>query len=144
MPRALGSSGGSIVVQPVGSQTKPKVLTKAFTAFKQLFFSVEDIKNPAALYRVLYTLQQNASTTLRILASAPVGGGNLLVGIVFTPGQTLYLQHGLAAPYAGWWCTRAIGGAASFVEAALPPSVTAAQVLPLSSANAGTFDVYVF
>lgn len=140
----MGSSGGSIIIQPVGSQTKPTIISKAFTAFRELFFTADDVKEPQSLYRILYTMQQNSALTLRILSSATIGGGNLLVGVVFTPGQTLYLKHGLATPYTGWWCTRAQGNAQGLVEAAFPASVTPDQVLPLTSSNAGTFDVYVF
>jgi hypothetical protein len=141
----LGSSGGSIIIQPVGSQTAPTIISKAFTAFRQLFFTAADVKDSEQLYRVLYTMQQNSALTLRILAQSPVGGGNLLVGVVFGSGQTLYLQHGLQTPYTGWWCTRAQGAnVASLVEAAFPPSTTPDQILPITSNNAGQFDIYVF
>jgi hypothetical protein len=114
------------------------------TSARRLFFTEADLTDPKRLYQVIYHLSQGLTDALRQVAENPVGGGNLLTGVVFTTNQTLYLAHGLSRPYRGWWVARAHGLAASMVEAALPSGVAASQVLPITSANAGTFSIYVY
>lgn len=140
----FGSAGSSTVVQPVGPQTKPTILTRAREALTRVQFTVQSLTSPEELFRVLSAIQTNVAAALRPLAEDPGASSVYLRGIVFAAGQTLYLSHGLGRAYAGWQVTRALGAAASFVEAALPTGVTSALILPLTSANAGTYDLRVF
>jgi hypothetical protein len=140
----FASGGGSTIAQPVGPQTKATSSQRALASVRRMFFTEDDVKDPKRLYQVLYQITQGLTDALRQVAENPVGGGNLLTGVVFTTNQTLYLSHGLGRPYRGWWPARAQGLAASMVEAALPTGVTSSQVLPITSANAGVYAIYVF
>lgn len=141
------SGGGSVITYPPGYLTtgaKPIVTQRPVVSLRRAKFSASDLGDPARLFNVLYQLENNLEQFARVLASNPILGGNLHVGLVFTTGQTQNINHLLGRAYTGWWVARAQGLAASFVEAALPASVTAAQVLPVTSANAGTYSIYVF
>lgn len=140
----LASGGGSTIVQPVGSQTKPTIVQHALESLRRIFFTSKDLQDPERLYQVVYQIQTNVGRVLRILAQSPIGGGNRITGLVFTAGQTLYVQHGLGHDWSGYFCTRAQGGYPAFQEAALPASTTKTQVLPITAQNAGTFDLYIF
>jgi len=134
----------STVTQPVGSQAKPSVLTRAALAIRQLQFTGDDLKESSRLYRVLNDLHSAVSSALQSLASNPTLSGVLLSGEVFTGGQTRTLTHGLGRAFRGWYVVRAQGGVAAFVEAGLPAGMTPTQGLSLTSTNAGTFDLFVF
>jgi hypothetical protein len=140
----FSSGGGSTIVQPVGSQTRPTISQRAIESFRREFFTVKDLEDPERLYQVVYQLQTNAQRMFHILATNPIGGGNLVQGLIFTAGQTLNVQHGLGRDYIGYFCTRAQNGYPAFQEAPLPASVTRSQVLPVTAQNAGTFDLYIF
>lgn len=141
---AQSSAASSTIAQPVGSQTRASILTRALQGVARVFFTAKDLEVPDRLYQVIHQLQSNLLLALRPLAENPTLGGNLLKGIVFTGGQTLYLAHGLGRAYRGWYVVRAQGAAASLVEAALPAGTTSDRIIGLTSANAGTYDVMVF
>lgn len=149
MPNSSGSvlarPGCSIIVQPIGNQTKPTIYSKAQDVFRLLQLSSSDVGDAKSLASWLQRLQQNVALAFRPIAQNPFATSvNILQGVVFTGGQTLLLAHGLGHAYMGWWCVRARTNAASLVEAALPTGANAAQVLPITSANAGTYDIAVF
>lgn len=142
---ALGAAGGSsIITQPVGSQTAPTVVQRALFAVKKTFFTSADLQDPDKLYQVIRQLDDALATALRSVSTSPIVNGNLLRGITFTMGQTLYLNHGLGRPYLGVIATQALGNPWSYTIATLPMSVTASQVLPITSTNAGTYDLWIF
>lgn len=141
---AVGNAASSTIAQPVGSQTKPTILSRAAVALRGVFFTSADLQKPDRLYQVISALQTNVASVVRSLASNVTLSSVRLSGNVFWSGQTVLINHGLGRPYLGWYVVRAQGGAASFVEAALPPGVDTSQAIAITSANAGTFDLIVF
>lgn len=136
--------GSSVIVQPVGSQTAPTTLTRNGLAIRQVQFSAESLKDSAELYRVLTNLQRNYTDALRTVGTSPIVEVNIIRAVVFQTGQTQMISHGLGRAYQGWMVVRAQGLVASMVEGALLAGLSATQVLPLTSANAGTYDIMVF
>jgi hypothetical protein len=143
----LSSGGGSLVTYPPGYLTtgaKPIITQRPIASLRRAKFIAEDVSNPDRLIRVIDVLENNLEQFARVIAQNPTLGGNLHVGLVFTAGQTQNIAHLLGRAYAGWWIARAQTNTAAFVEAALPAGATAAQVLPVTSANAGIYSLYVF
>jgi hypothetical protein len=137
-------ASSTIAQQPAGSTVATTTTTRNGLPIRQIAIDEASVSDPSTLQRLLVTLQRNLLDPLRSLGTNPQAIGSLLAGVTFTPGQTRTLAHGLGRAYTGWYCVRAQGNAASLVEAAMPPGVTAALVLPITSANAGTYSIWVF
>ena len=142
MPQGAGAS--SIITQPVGSQTAPTVMQRALFAIRKVFFTSADLQEPDKLYQVIRQIDDGVTTALRSVSTSPILNGNLLRGVVFQMGQTIYLNHGLGRVYIGVIATQAIGNPWLYTIAALPMGVTGSQVIPLTSVNAGTYDLWIF
>lgn len=112
-----GRAGSSTIVQPqngqaAGAQVSPTLgktqqLARSLTSVRKQFFTAEDLKDPSKLHQVIYQVQQGATTALHALGSNPMSSGVMLAGVVFTAGQTQYLNHGLGRAYTGWVTARA-------------------------------------
>lgn len=137
--------GCSVIVQPVGAQTKPTITSQAQDIFRVLQLASTDVDSPEKVASLLLRIQQNLNLALRPIAQNPIATSlNLIRGLVFTGGQTRFIAHGLGHAYQGWWCCRAQTNPAVLVEAALPTGTTPAQFLGITSTNAGTYDIIVF
>src|SRR5258708_15811016 len=91
----------SVMVHPVGTQTKPMLSRQAIPSAPHdpVPFSVESLKDPATLHRILSQLHQNTMKTMSALISDPVAAGNVIQGNSFTAGQTLPITHALVRAY---------------------------------------------
>lgn len=138
------AGGCSVITQPVGSQTKPTISTRAALAIKPARFTSEDLKDPDRLHKVIYDQGQVAANAIHAISSNPLVFGNIIRGKVFTANQTLLIEHRLRRAYQGWLCVRAQGNPWSGVEAALPAAVTSDLAVSLTSVNPGTYDFLVF
>ncbi len=134
---------GSSIIATVGGQT-PTVTSSSWAPIKRTFFTAKDVADPESLYKVLYKLQENFHALAKPLSQNAAIPANRHTGIVFTAGQTLYIQHRLGRAFQGYHCVRAQGGFPSFMEAAFPAGTDASSILPLTSQNAGTFDLLIF
>lgn len=147
-PRATSVLNFSSVGNTVGG--KPSipggpliVKTFAWVSLKLIAFSDKDVVTDR-LPDTLRRLQENILNALGTLITNPVLVGNVLRGITFTAAQTQYLTHGLNRPWQGYVCVRAQTNPAALTDVALAPGQTADRILPILSANAGTYDIYVF
>jgi hypothetical protein len=138
------SSGSSVIVQPVGSQTKATTRSRSGIGVRQVQFTLDDVSDPERLHRVLLHLQSNLVQPLHGIGQNPMLPGNLLQGLVFGAASTLVIAHGLGRPYQGWLCVRQQGNPAVLVETALPTGVSASQMISILSTNAGTYSLWVF
>jgi len=136
-PKPTGRAGSSTIVQaPFGTQvTKPTQVARALTAQRRVFFTADDLKDPAKLHQVIYQQGQAAQTALHAVATNPLAVGVLLQGVPFTAGQTQYLNHGLGRPYTGWFVarTQATGGAAAYGTLYTQSSDAASLSLPVAA-----------
>src|SRR5258708_17288834 len=91
----------SVIVQPVGTQTKPTLSRQAIppAPHDPVPFSVASLKDPATLHPILSQLHQNTMKTMSALISDPVAPGNVIQGHSFTAGQTLPITHALVRAY---------------------------------------------
>lgn len=142
--RSGQSVATSTIAQPVGSQTRPTILTRSLVALRQVSFNADSLSTPQQLYAVIHALQQNVLRVVRVLAANPLLGANHLTGWTFTANQTQNIPHRLGRPWQGYIVCRAQVNPASFIDAPYPPGTNSSQLLPLTSANAGTYDFLVF
>jgi hypothetical protein len=140
----VGNAGSSVVTPSVLPGGQPTIVQRAIISIRKLFFTAKDLADPERLYQVI-TQQQTAYTSaLQALGSTPWAIGNLLEAQVFTTGQTRYIAHGLGKAWTGVICSKALGLPWLYVVAAYPPAVDATKVAPLTSTNAGVFDLIFF
>ncbi len=141
---ATGSVASSTIAQPVGSQTKPSVITRSLIGIRQLFFTSKDLADPTKLYQVISRLQSNLVAAIRPLSENPTLAGNLLTGLSFTGGTALNISHGLGRPFVGFYCVDVVGAAWAGQRVALPPGVTSKQMIAIQTANTCTASLWVF
>lgn len=141
---ATGSVASSTIAQPVGSQTKPSVLTRSLIGIRQLFFTSNDLADPEKLYQVIARLQSNLIAAIRPLAENPTLAGVLVTGVVFVGGDTQLVSHGLGRAFAGFYCVDAAGTSWAGKRVASPTGTTAAQMIALTNPTAGTYSFWVF
>jgi len=129
---------------PVGAPLS--ISTKGWVTLRRVFFTAADVAQAAKLYDILNRMQESTLQVLGVVSTNQLIPGNILRSITFTAAQTQTLVHGLGRSWQGYFCVRAqIGsGAPVFTDVAYPTGVTADSVVPLLSANAGTYDIYVF
>lgn len=139
-----GGGGPTTIVQPVGTQTRPTLLTRAFTGMRQVRFSQDDLQDPAQQHRIITSIVDNVQLALRPLSEDPTLSGNIVRGLVFTAGQTRSVPHGLGRAYTGFRVEHAVGAAPALYAVALPAGATSAQIIAIKSDNAGVFDVRVY
>jgi hypothetical protein len=142
---ARANAGSTIVTQPVGSQTAPTVVQRALINIRKLFFTSKDLQDPERLYQVIHQHQQAVVSALNALGTCPLSVGVLIKGLVWAPGETKYLNHGLGRPFQGYICVGSHGpNVWAGVYDAQPVGTTTAQVIPLVQPTAGTFDLWIF
>jgi hypothetical protein len=146
---AITRGASSTAVQPVGSQSRPTILTRSALAVREMFFTSVDLQKPDRLYQVVHAIQQNLSKALRLLGSNPMISGNQIAGVVCVGGTQFNLAHGLGRPYQGFLVTSANQGFPSFSEivpgqGGYPSGATKATFLVLAPANSGTFSFWVY
>lgn len=134
----------STIVQPVGSQTAARTSTRSGLPVRQVTFTADEVADPKKLAQLLTQLNHNLYKSLQTLGTNITLQGNIVQGLVFSGGQTLFVAHGLGRAYQGAYAVRAQGNPPLFVEAALPKGATPAQLIGLTSTNAGTYDILVF
>lgn len=135
---------GAVLSKPPAAGAPASISTKAWAAFRQVFFTVGDVTDAGKLYTVLDRLQKNLVAIFGVVTTNAIIPGNIIRGVVFTAGQTQYLAHGLGRPWQGYFCVRAQTNPAVFTDVAYATGTTADSILPLLSGNAGTYDIYVF
>jgi hypothetical protein len=139
-----GGGATTVVVQPVATQTKATVLTRAFNGLKQVKFSQDDLADPETHHRLLTQIVQHTASVARSLSEDPTLAGVILQGLVFTAGMTRTLSHGLGRAYVGFRVEHADGAAPALYTVAQPAGVTSATSITIKSDNAGTFSVRVY
>jgi hypothetical protein len=144
MAGPTGKASSSVIAQPVGTQTKPSILSRTAQGLRGVSFTSEDLKDPAKLYKVLYDITANARAAIHGLSQNPLLQGNAVTGITFTGGQTVVINHGLGRAYNGYHPINDNGNIWSGKIGALPSGVTSSQCIALTSTNAGTFDFWIF
>jgi hypothetical protein len=125
----------------------PRVTTpRAGRAIVLAKYLPEHVQDPRTLTRKMN--DDNAATAAKLAEhdSNPMNSGVVLQGIVFTAGQTQSLKHGLGRPWNGYQIVRAQTNPAQMTDVANPNGQTGADVnfLTLKSANAGTYDIWVY
>lgn len=143
----VGHVATSSIAQPVGSQTRPTILSRASVALQKLFFTAASIENPDGLYRVLHLMQQNVALVVRVLASNPTLSCNVLTGESFSSGATRVIPHGLGRAYHGFYPLNAQGAAPAIYIVPAPATevgVLASQAIILKSDNTLTCDLLVY
>jgi hypothetical protein len=139
-----GGGATTVVVQPVGTQTKATLLQRAFNGMRQVKFTVGDLQDPETHHRILSQFVQHATTVIRTLSEDPTTSGVILRGEVFTAGQTRTLSHGLGRAFVGFRVEHAQGAAPALYTVAQPAGVTAQTSITVKSDNAGTYDLRVY
>ena len=134
-PSVISTVAGSKVVSTIRSSTatarRPKFVT-------------EHLRDPVLMTKMLNELVDYVDHATRFVSSSPLLAYNIIEDIVFTAGQTKYLDHGLGRP-----CTKFIV-VASFTadwsgrRVALAAGLTASQSIGIRSTNAGTYSFLVF
>lgn len=133
---------GSSVIDHAAPKAAPR--TGAWTTLRRIVFTPQDLAQPARLYDVLYKIQDLVFQGVQPLVQNPLLSGNHVRNVAFALNQTIQVSHGLARPYQGWFCVRAVGGFGFFEEGTLAPGLTPSTTLPIIAGAAGTFDFYVF
>jgi hypothetical protein len=147
---ATSRGASSTIAQPVGSQTRPTILTRSAIAVREMFFTSADLQKPDKLYQVIHAIQQNLSKALRVLGSNPMLSGIAITGQSCTASTQVNIAHGLGRPYRGFIVTGAQHGSyAQFEEVVpgdngYPPGLSKSTYLVLFPGNTGTFDFWVF
>jgi hypothetical protein len=106
-------------------------------------FTASDVEAADKLYDILNRMQESTQSILGVVSTNAVIPGNILRGVTFTAGQVINLVHGLEREWQGYFVVKSTG-AADLSNTAYPPGQGADTILPLVSANAGTYDIYVF
>lgn len=129
---------------PAGAPTS--VATKAWVTLRRVFFTAADVGQAQKLYDILNRMQESVLQVLGVVSTNQLIPGNILRGIVFQAGETKYLAHGLGRAWQGYFVCRvaSAGGVVLILDSFYPQGLTADMVLPIVSANSGTFDIYVF
>lgn len=138
------NAGSSTIVQPVGSQSKPTILTRALQGLRKTFFTGSDLQNPQQLHKVLTDLQTNTALAVKPLAENPLLSGTRVAGVAFTSGQTRTLNHGLGRAYQGYHTVNDSGVNWTGFVANNPSGVSKDQCITLTSPTTGTWDFWVF
>lgn len=145
----VAARGSSVIdftgaVASNGAITAASISASPWRTIRRIVFTAADLAQSSRLYDILYKIQDLIFQGISPLTSNRMLAGNALTNITFASGQTLYLPHGLGRSYSGWFVTRAQGIAAILVESAVPQGMLTSQVLPITSLEAGTYDLYVF
>lgn len=153
--KAAAPRASSVLSQEVNAKnpTKPQptgaprnITTKAWVTLRRVFFTVKDFEAPDKIYDVVNRVQEATLQILGVISTNQLLPGNILRSVTFTAGQTQMLAHGLGREWQGYFCCRSYPGAGACVltEAAYSSGVNSDTVLPVTSTNAGTYDIYVF
>lgn len=150
--RARGASAvafGPAVAPPatVKASTNPasQTTTQARVAVRRINVRAQEVSTPASIARVITQAQQATSEAVSPLAQNPLANGALLSGLVFgSPGASLTIPHGLGRNVVGVMPADAFGATNGIYRSTLPTGANAAEVVTLTSPNAGTFAVWVY
>jgi hypothetical protein len=113
---------------------------------RRAFFTIAEVSDATKLYDVLNRMQESTEQILGVVSTNQLIPGNIIRSVTFTAAQTQYLAHGLGRQWQGYFCVRAQSGSGApvFTDVAYASGVGGDSVVPLKSANAGTYDIYVF
>lgn len=136
----------STPVKPAQAGAPTSVTTKAWVSLRRVFFTAADVGQAEKLYDILNRMQEATLAVLGVMTTNQLIPGNILRSVTFTAGQTQMLTHGLGREWQGYFCIRARSGsgAPTFTDEAYVAGQQADSILPLKSANAGVYDIYVF
>jgi hypothetical protein len=152
-PRASSILSQAQTAKTAGSGVKPmpagaplSISTKPWVTLRRADFNTKDMADPERLYQVLTKMQEAILSVLGVVVTNQMVPGNIIRTVTFTSNSTQMLAHGLGRSWQGYVCIRAQAGsgAPAFTDVALASGLTNDIVLPLHSANAGTYDIYVF
>jgi len=78
----------------------------AFTKFINQVLSLAEINSPAALLRVINTLQTNVGNSINTILAKPQVDSSVLTSVTLVPGQNNVINHKLNRTLLGWKIVR--------------------------------------